>query len=107
MTKPFFLAVLALVLGLSGAASASPSDEALMCQDTRTKLVRAFKTCPKGTVEVFPLIKSTGGGHWSANGYWVGQVAPRVDQSPPDKHSEQDARALQNLLGSTPPARMR
>lgn len=103
--KPLPLVVLVLAGVLSAAASPSSPEEALMCQDNRTKLVRAYKTCPPGTVEVFPLIKSTGGGHWSPRGYWVGQVAPRVDQSPPDRHTAQDERALQNLLSRTPPAR--
>jgi len=73
-----------------------------MCQDAKTRLVRAYGACPAGTYEVFPLIKSGGGGRWSKKGYWIGQVVPRVDTSPRPSRSENDQKALKGLLDRAP-----
>lgn len=86
-------------------AASPPRTDRTLCQDSRSKTVRAYERCPTGTVEVFALVNSGGGGYWTADGRWIGQVAPRVDASPATKRSKQDDDALKTLLDRTPNTR--
>lgn len=79
--------------------------QGLLCQDRRTEEVRSFKACPPGTVEVFALERSGGGGYWTADGRWIGQVAPRRDPRPPQSRSAQNEDAHNSMLERAPNAR--
>jgi hypothetical protein len=92
----------AIILVPVTAQATLPAPNPILCQEPRTKVVRSFDRCPKGTVEVFAMINSGGGGHWTSDGRWIGQVAPRVDRSAPVKRSRQDDEALEALLHRTP-----